>query len=132
MTWSLQPDTELGIIEIGLADTVTFADLLAATGSAVLLARESDVGRFLFDGTRIYLTASLFEVLELPTEHFNRMGLDIRSRIALVTREASATRETFDFFSLACRNRGWNVAAFSDRSDAIRWLTGSPGAIRKG
>jgi len=129
MTWRLELDHKSGIVEVGFSDMVTFADLLAAVQGAVSLAGESDVGRYLFDGTAMNLTASLFEVLELPTEHFDRMGLNMRSSIALVTREASAARETLDFCSLACRNRGWNVVTFSSRRDAIRWLTGSPGAI---
>ena len=45
-----------------------------------------------------------------------------KSKIALILPPTGKIREDVIFYETVCRNRGWAVKAFDDRSEAIEWL----------
>lgn len=73
-----------GIIEIRFTGATSGNDLARSTIEGIGLAREHRTRRVLVDTTGMTLTASLVDVVKLPTDQYVAEHVDTRTRIALV------------------------------------------------
>ena len=123
MPWTVEYDSELGIVDGRYVGRVTDDDFKEATAKAIGLARANNTNRFLIDDSEWEGGASVLGLLELPEIH-EELEADRASRAALVLPPPSRAAEVRDaqFYETACRNRGWYVRVFPTREEAIEWL----------
>ena len=130
MPWNYEHNPSLRIIEVRYSGVVSAQELQESTTELIKLQKASGVNRLLVDATEISLAASLADLYGLPAEQYPEEGADRASRLALILPSAAKERKAAQFYETACRNRGWNVKAFSGQREAIEWLV--PDAASKG
>ena len=122
MAWSVQQDSELGLIEIVYTGQVTDHDVAASTVEALGLAATDKPNLFFGDLTDADLDLSPGEIYFLP-DRWEAGQANRKNKLALYVPDPADMR-IVQFHVNTARNRGWQVAAFTDRQDAIDWLTG--------
>lgn len=122
MPWTVEYDSELGIVDGRYVGRVTDDDFKEATAKAIALAKANNTNRFLIDDSEWEGSASVLGLFELPEIH-KELEADRISRAALVLPPPSRTAEVRNaqFYETVCRNRGWNVRVLPEREEAI-WL----------
>ena len=125
MNWTLDYNNMLRAIELVYTGRITGPDLRETTSKAIVLIKEHGNADALVDATEIELTASLFDLYDLPAHQYVVEGLNYRTRVAVVLPTLPKERKDVLFYETACVNRGWLVRSFPNRSDAIEWLTGT-------
>jgi hypothetical protein len=123
MTWKVQLNAELGFIHIVHSGTVTEQDSKDATAEALALAQGNGPHLFLSDILDAESQLSTLDIYDKPSE-WEALGLNRANKLALVVPEGGKTWEDARFYANTCRNQGWQVTVFSQRQEAIDWLTG--------
>ena len=115
--------SELGVVEINHVGRVTGETFRSTTIEAFGLAKAHSTNLFLVDSSEGEGGGSLIDLYRLP-DLYQELGLARGSKGAVVLPVADAkAEEDTRFYETVCRNRGWNVKAFTDRQAAIDWLT---------
>ena len=63
------------------------------------------------------------DIYGVPSQ-WEALGANRNNKLALVVPKGGRMWEDADFYATTCRNQGWQVALFSQRKEAIDWLTG--------
>jgi hypothetical protein len=124
MAWQLEYVTAAGIIEVVFTGKTSGADLRELTSRAIALSADHTVALFLVDTTEIELTASILDLLDLPSSQYAAEGLRPGAQLALVLPKREKEKRDARFYETACLNRGWRVKSFASRREAMEWLTG--------
>ena len=122
MTWTIDFDESLGMLEMTLEDLVSGEELHEVTSRAIAILREKDSILALADISRLQGSPPLTDIYELPARQYVAEGLSRNIRIALVEPVADAAIEAARFYETVCMNRGWVVQSFAARDQAIEWL----------
>jgi hypothetical protein len=124
MPWTVEYNSELGIVEGRYVGRVTDDDFKEATIKAIGLAKVNNTNRFFIDDSEWEGGASVLGLFQLPKMH-EKLEADRTSRAALILPPSSRAAEVRDaqFYETVCKNRGWNVRVFLEREEAIKWLT---------
>jgi hypothetical protein len=125
MTWTLEYNRTLRIVDLVFSGITSGRDLQEATTKCILLGKEQGAVQYLVDAEELELFAPLVDIIDLPDKQYVVEGLDRLSRVALVNPKSSKAKEAAYFYETVCINRGWNVRLFPKRDDAIEWLTAS-------
>ena len=123
MPWSYKHNPTLQIVEVFYSGEITARDLGESSSALIALEKEKGMNWFLIDATEMKLTASLLDVYDLPTKQYLEESADRFGRVAVLLPSCSKTREAVQFYETVCKNRGWMVQVFSNRQEAIDWLT---------
>jgi len=123
MTWTIEYNSNLRIIDLVIAGSLTGLDMKEVTSKLITLGKNQGVALFLVDTTDLELAPSLSRIIDLPDKQYEEEGLDRRIRLALVLPRSPKAKEAALFYETACVNRGWNVKTFPNREEAIEWLT---------
>lgn len=123
MSWTVEYNAELGVVECTYVGQVTADEFAEGTIKAIALAKDNNTNLFLIDDSKWEGGISVYDLFHLPTLH-KEHDADRGSRAALIL-PPSGTAEEKDarFYETVCQNRGWNVNVFSEREHAISWLT---------
>ena len=132
MPWTYTVNRELNIVEVIYAGITSAQDLQESTSAFISMEKEKSINRFLIDTSKMELTASLTDVYNLPDKQYVEEQAQRSGRVALVLSASTREREAVKFYETTCKNRGWNVQAFTQRRDALNWLTGSVPAGKLG
>ena len=130
MSWTVKYIAELDFVELIYVGVTTGADLAAASAQSIAMNKEKGTTKGLVDVSKIELEASLFDVLNIPSQMFENEKLDRRLSIALIMPTSEKGKEAAQFYQMACANRGWNVKLFTDRKSAIDWLMKQPNVAK--
>jgi hypothetical protein len=125
MPWTSATVPDLRVIEVRLHGRVTAEDINQATFRIVDAWRASGINRFLVDAADVGSAPPLADILRLPAEEYDRLGLDRQSRIAVISPRDQEARVSAQFYETASANRGWNVKLHRERREAEDWLLGS-------
>jgi hypothetical protein len=125
MAWTLEHSSKLRVIELVCTGRTTGLDLREATSKAIALGKEQGSSMFLVDATEIELTASTFDLYDLPGRQYPAENLARQSHVAVVLPKRPKERKDAEFYETACVNRGWLVKLFPNRDEGIEWLTGT-------
>ena len=123
MPWSYKYNPTLKIVEVVYSGEITARDLGESSSALIALEKEKGLNWFIIDATEMKLTASLIDVYDLPTKQYLEESADRFGRVAVLLPSCSKTREAVHFYETVCKNRGWMVQAFSNRQEAVDWLT---------
>lgn len=122
MSWTVEYNSELRIINGRYVGRVTEVDFKEATIKAISLAKANKTNRFLIDDSVWEGSASITGLFELPLIHVE-FNADQTSRAALVLPPTGTPLvEEAKFYETVCRNRGWNFRVFPECEEAIEWL----------
>jgi hypothetical protein len=125
MTQILGYKSKLRIIELVYTGNTTGLDLRESTSKAIALDKEKGSLKFLVDATEIELTASIFDLYDLPARHYHEENLDRQSHVAVILPKRPKEQKDAQFYETACVNRGWFVKLVSNREEGIDWLMGT-------
>jgi hypothetical protein len=125
MTWTLEYSNKLRVIKLVYTGRTTGLDLQESTFKAIALSKEQGSLMFLVDSTEIELTASTFNLYDLPDRQYLAENLDRKSHVAVVLPRRPKEQEDARFYETACVNRGWFVMLFPNCDEGIEWLTGT-------
>jgi len=124
MTWSVNHDPVLDIIEVTFTGRVSGAELRDAASQRIALQKELGSERILINASEEELTASSLDVFNLPSGLYVSESASRKSRLALVLPTEKKSREIAQFYETACKKLGWVVQIFSDRQSGVAWLDG--------
>jgi len=122
MPWNVSHDSAINVVVVTYAGRTTGDDLRAATSAAIALGKEKDTTNFLVDASALELTASIFDVYELPTQQYVNEGVERTSRIAVIRPISPDALDAAKFYETVCQNRGWFAKLFAGRQSAVSWL----------
>lgn len=124
MTWTLDCNSQLRIIELVYTGRTSGMDLQESTSKAIAMGKEKGCLMFFVDATEIVVSGSIFDLLDLPARQYPAANLYHQGRIAVVLPKRPKEQEDARFYETACVNRGWAVKLFPNRDEGIEWLTG--------
>ena len=125
MTWSINYDSELGIIRCVYAGRVTADDFKEGTKKTILLTQQFKTKLILIDDSKLEYAVGTSEILEMP-KYYHDWGGGQRPKIALVLPPSGKIREDVIFYETVCRNRHWRIKGFNEHQEAIDWLLRIP------
>jgi hypothetical protein len=125
MPWTYKQNLKLQIVEAKFSGTTTARDLQECTSELIALEKEKGMNRFLVDATGMEYAGSLVDVYNLPSKQYLEEGADVGGRVAVLFPASPDDKEAVQFYETVCVNRGWDVRAFSERQEAMTWLTRS-------
>ena len=123
LPWTYEHNPTHQIIEVVYEGDITASDLRESTSELIALGKEKGINRFLVNSTGIKLDANLVDLYDLPTRQYLKEKADRQGRIAVILPTSARAREAVKFFETVCMNRGWLVQVFSERQEALDWLT---------
>ena len=124
MPWNYEENPKLQIVEVVYEGEVTADDLHKSTSRFIAIEKEKGMIKFLVDTTGSKFTASLTDLYSLPTTQFVEENADRLGQVAILLPTNPEAREAVQFYETVCKNRGWRVQTFSERQEAVNWLTG--------
>ena len=122
VTWEIELNAELGFIDTVFKGTITNQDSIDATLDALALASGKGPHMFLTDVLNAESQLSATEIYGVPRQ-WEALGANRANKLALVVPEGGSLWKDARFYETACRNEGWQVEVFSQRQEAIDWLT---------
>ena len=123
MPWSYEYNSTFDVIEVAYRGSTSNQDLQESTSKFIDIEHEKGINRFLVDTSDMELEATLLDVHDIPETQYEVEGADREGKVALILSTSRFERQAGLFYRDACQNRGWLVEAFSDRKEAMDWLT---------
>jgi hypothetical protein len=128
MPWSYEINATLQIVEVLYEGDISERELRESNSELIGLQQDKGLNRFLVDATEVKLASSLMVFYDLPTKQYIEEQADRLSRVAILPPTDPDAREAARFYETVCRNRGWLVQVFSERQEAVDWMTGPGGS----
>jgi len=100
--------------------SVSVGTIKAIVKEATELKKEHGFYDFLYDGSDSSSAISILDQYQVVNQDLTAMGFDRRSKIALLISTGDTSR---DFIETALRNAGYNCRLFTERDEAISWLS---------
>lgn len=122
MAWHVEYNMELRLVECKVYGTITVDEINEAVEKVITLAGEKATHLILVDDKKLENTVETLEIYEMP-KFYAELNIDRKMKVALILPDAPQLKEDLKFYETVCRNRGWNIASFEERKDAILWLT---------
>jgi hypothetical protein len=123
MPWSVELNSELGVIETVYRGNVTNDDIESSLVEAKALASKDGPSKFLTMLVDADLKLSTLDLYSIPDE-WSEMEFDRRNRLAIVAPDSPELQQDLRFHENTSRNRGWQVQIFLNREGAVDWLLG--------
>lgn len=125
MSYTINHNASLGVIELTYSGRITGTDLKEATSECISLGKQTGTTKFLVDEVGMDLDASIVDLFNLPNKQYADEEANRQGQVAIILPTSKEARKAVQFYAIACQNRGWFVRVFSERLSAINWLTGN-------
>jgi hypothetical protein len=119
--WKVELDSERGFVHSVYSGAVTREEVWAGTTETLRITAGQGPQKFFTEWVDATSDLSTMDIFVIP-DQWEAAGIDRRSMLALVVDRDGGYWEDAAFYENACRNRGWQVRVFSDRTEAIAWL----------
>ena len=125
MSYKISYDPESKIVCCQHAGRITKDGLRTRSIKTIELAKANSANLYLIDVVDLEGGVSTVGLYDLPAV-YEKAGVDRRVVCAAILYNAKdkALANDVHFYETVCINNGWKVKMFSDRQEAIRWLTG--------
>jgi hypothetical protein len=117
---------ELGLVQCTLVGPVPADEIVKLQIEAIRLAREKGTNLFLIDNSKWKTSLSLLDIYKWP-RLYKEMQASRDYRLAMILSENRTAQKAIKFYETVCRNRGWDVAVFRQRREALSWLKNNSG-----
>ena len=123
MSYEIKFIKENGIIEIKNKYDISYEKMITQTQEVIKLQHEKNTSLILtdFSSVKVNVDVNLSDIFQFP-ELYEQMGMDRKSKIAVLVSEMEVKTEELDFYETVCLNRGWNIRIFLKKTEAIEWL----------
>jgi hypothetical protein len=122
MSYTINHNASLGVIELTYSGRITGTDLKEATSKCISLGKQTGTTKFLVDEVEMDLAASIVDLYDLPNKQYADEGANRQAHVAIILPTSKEARKAVKFYEIACQNSGWLVRVFPERQDAINWL----------
>lgn len=112
---------ELGLVQCTLVGPVPADEIVNIQIEAIKLAREKGTNLFLIDNSKWKASLSLLDIYKWP-RLYKEMKVNRNYRLAMILSDDPTAQKAIKFYETVCRNRGWEVAVFKQRREALDWL----------
>ncbi len=130
MSWKLSYDAELKAICCAYIGHVTAAEFKASNLETIKHAKKHKTYLLLIDDSKLESAVTTTEIYDMP-KVYRELGGDRKGKIAILLPPKGAIRNDVLFYETVCRNHGWEVKSFDERSEAARWLRKLASANKK-
>ena len=120
MPWTVNYDSDSDCVVTVYEGKLTAEDLRAEEEQSLALAIEKGTKRFLVDLVNYESSISPLHLLESPARYEEKLTRPIF--VAVLEPLSHEARKDSEFYETICVNRGWTVATFATKEDAIAWL----------
>ncbi|MEJ2640361.1 MAG: hypothetical protein P8010_12375 [Desulfosarcinaceae bacterium] len=121
MEFTTQYNPDLGLVQCTLVGPVPADEIVNIQVEAIRLAREKGTRLFLIDNSRWEASLSLLDIYKWP-RLYKEMKVNRSYRLAMILSDDPTAQKAIKFYETVCRNRGWEVAVFKQRREALDWL----------
>lgn len=121
MAWKVNWDPEKGFVHTVYSATVTKQDLLDSMAETLRMIEGKGPQKFFTEWISAFPKLSTAEIFSVPKD-WEAAGIDKESILAVVVQKVAKSWEDAKFYENVCRNRGWRVRVFKDRTEALAWL----------
>jgi hypothetical protein len=118
--------SELGLVQCTLVGPVPADEIVNLQIEAIRLAREKETCLFLIDNSKWKTSLSLLDIYKWPLL-YKEMKVGRNYRLAMILSTDLIAQKAIMFYETVCRNRGWEVAVFKHRQEALDWLKNNSG-----
>lgn len=122
MAYTVTYLNDYNLIEIAYKDILNKKDLHHALEESAVVANTYQVFHFLADCTKLEGGHSVFDLYEIIS-FLDKMNLTHRMKEAIIFESNAQVIANVLFFETTARNRGFNVRIFTEREEALNWLT---------
>ena len=123
MPWSVDFDAATGVVQSVFVGELSPAELMAALAATIEASRNNESRRVLADCSALTNGHSLVDLYDAAVAAAaDPNTLPLREAVLVPTSAEAA--DLVSFWETAATNRGLQVRAFTDRADALAWLTG--------
>lgn len=122
MAYTINYLNDYHLIEIGYTDILHKKELHRALVESGELAFQYDTFVFLADCTQLQGGHSVFDLYEIIAT-LDKLSITHRMKEAILFDSDAPIMSNVVFFETTARNRGFNVRIFSDREEALSWLS---------
>ena len=122
MSYTLNHNASLGVIELTYSGRITGTELKEATSKCISLGKQTGTTKILVDEVGMYLDASIVDLFNLPNKQYADEEANRQAKVAVILPTSEEARKAVQFYEIACQNSGWRVRVFPERQDAINWL----------
>lgn len=123
MAYTLEYNGSLSIVELVYTGRFTVQESRESTSKAIALGKKHGDADALVDASETELAVSIFDLLDLPAHQYVEEDMNRRIRIAVIPPRRPKDKEDVRFYETACLNRGWQVRLFTNRNQALEWLS---------
>ncbi len=121
MSWKLSYDPDLNAVCCAYDGHVTADEFKASNRETIALAKKHSTYLLLIDDSKLESAVTTTEIYNMPKVYSDLQG-NRRTRLAIILPPTGAIRKDVLFYETVCRNHGWKVKAFDNRSEAAEWL----------
>ncbi len=121
MSWNLSYDADLKAVCCAYIGHVSAEEFKAGTQETIALAKMRKTYLLLIDDSKLKSAVTTSEIYNMPRVYNDLQG-NRKSRIAIILPPTGTIRNDVLFYETVCRNHGWKVRAFDNRSEATEWL----------
>lgn len=124
MEYSHTKYPEQGYVLNVMKGEISAEELLKNDARGIQIQKEDGLVRHLIDVSELTIPSdfSFFEILAIPAVQWIEEDAFRYARVAVFTSGNQNVREAAHFYATAAQNRGWDVAAFVNREEALTWL----------
>jgi len=122
MAWKVTMNHETGFIETTYSGVATIQDITESTMKCLEFAHSEAPLKFLTDLANADLDVSIIGLFKQP-DFWEALGFKRVNSLAIIQGVKHKEKGELSFFEDVSVNRGWNVKIFTERQDAIEWLS---------
>ncbi|MFN8603570.1 MAG: hypothetical protein U0842_24100 [Candidatus Binatia bacterium] len=124
MPWSVDLDSATGVVHSVFVGELSRAELMAALTATLEATRSGQSRRVFADCSALTNGHSLVDLYDAAVSAAaDPKAVPLREAVLVPNSEAAA--DLVSFWETAARNRGLEVRTFTDRAEALAWLTGA-------
>jgi hypothetical protein len=117
-------DDHWRIVQVDYFGLVSRDELFEIFEEAVICARKNSTLKFLADCTGMTGGHTLVDLFNFVSQFVER-EMTLKMKEAIVMPVSSMTKPQVEYYQKACQSHGFNVRVFSNRDEAINWLSES-------
>jgi hypothetical protein len=131
MPWDVRYIEESNVVETRYSGRLTTDELHEVVVATFELAKARRTHMYLGDCSELGAPDSLLDIYSL-VKFYETLPVDPGAKEALVLPATQAVQDDLGFYETVAQNRGFNVRLFTEREQALAWLTGRDDQLSAG
>ena len=112
------------MVAIENTGNLTYKECFKQCQDAMELGQLHHTNLFFADCTNLVVQPNIVEVFDFFPATYEKLGVPKTIKLACLISGDAVTAKELAFYETICRNRGWQIRLFKDRSTAMQWIHG--------